>query len=172
MPHLPAALNLSVADIQRLIQDRRRSLRKLERKRAELQRKVDRLDRQIAALGGTASRHGRSGGTGSRASNESSLADTIAQVLGQAGGPLGIADVTEKVLASGYRTNSGNFKSVVSLNLTKDKTRFENVGRGIYQLRNGTAGRGEAEAERPRKRRKKRVKTKAEKGGGDGGGVE
>jgi hypothetical protein len=69
-----------------------------------------------------------------RVKNERSLIDTIGDVLGAAGGPVGVGDIVSGVLATGYRTNSDNFRNIVNQQLIKEK-KFQNAGRGLYQLR-------------------------------------
>jgi hypothetical protein len=45
------------------------------------------------------------------------------------------ADVTtDAVLATGYRSSSDNFRGIVNQMLIKDRKRFAQVERGIYQL--------------------------------------
>src|SRR4051812_914279 len=58
MPRTAAISNISLADLERMVQSRRKQLRKFERQRAKWQKKVDDVDRKIAALGGTAGRKG------------------------------------------------------------------------------------------------------------------
>jgi hypothetical protein len=125
--------NLSLADIDRMIQGRRKDLNKLHEKRKKLQRELDRYDRSIAAIGGSNGR-GLSSRAGRRPRNERSLRDTIAQVLEKVAGPTSVGDILDKVQASGYRSSSANFRLMVNLALMKDK-RFQRAGRGLYVLR-------------------------------------
>jgi hypothetical protein len=39
------------------------------------------------------------------------------------------------VQKSGYRSNSANFRSIVNQTLIKERKRFGQAGRGIYQLK-------------------------------------
>lgn len=163
MPRTSAISNMSLDDIQRLIQDRQKQIRKLEKQRAKFQKKVDQIDRQIVSLGGSAGRRGRGGG---RARNEVSLVEAIAQVLGQGSGPMGVGDITEKVQASGYRSNAANFRGLVNQTLIKDK-RFVSAGRGLYQMKGGSGGsekKGEGKAPRKKARRGRGRTKKATEG--------
>src|SRR4051812_19306398 len=110
------AFAMSVFDLQRMIQDRRRELRRLERLRARYQRKLYVLDRRIAAIGG----NGRGRG-GRRSRNDMSLPDAIANVLSRSLSPVGIGDIVEKVQAAGYRSGSANFRGIVNQALIKDR---------------------------------------------------
>jgi hypothetical protein len=149
MPRTAAISNLSVVDLQRMIDRRHSEMRKLEKQRAKWQKKVDAVDREIAALGGAPGRGGRGGGrgVGSRARNEMSLPDVIAQVLTRAGGPAAVGDIMDGVLAAGYRSNSANFRGIVNQALIKDK-RFTSAARGQYQIKAGKAAGGKAARKR------------------------
>src|SRR5687767_5713816 len=103
---VPSALGMSLSDLERMIDDGRRTLRKLERVRAKYQRKLDTVDRRIATIAGNAG--------GRRARNDVSLPDAIANVLSRASSPLGVGDILEKVQAGGYRSGSANFRGIVN----------------------------------------------------------
>jgi hypothetical protein len=124
---------LSLAALQKMIQSRQNDVAKLTRKRDKFQKRVDALDAQIAALAGGAG-GGGGGGRGSRARNDASLQDVIHQVLSKGGGPMSVGDILAKVEATGYRSNSANFRGIVNQTLIKDK-RFTSAGRGVYQLK-------------------------------------
>ena len=130
---------LSHAQLQKLMNSRRNDVARLSRKRDKLQKKLDALNGQIAALsGGALGRVGggtRGGGaTGTRARNEVSLQDAIHKVLFKSSSPMGVGDIVTKVEASGYRSNSSNFRGIVNQTLIKDK-RFTSSSRGMYQLK-------------------------------------
>lgn len=122
--------DLSLAALERLIAKRRHEIDRLLRRRRKLEGKIDRIDQQIAAMGGNAAAVGR---RGSRPRNAVSLIEAIVTVLEKAGKPLGVPEITEKVLATGYRSTSSAFKSIVNQTLIKDK-QFKNTARGIYGL--------------------------------------
>jgi hypothetical protein len=61
-----------------------------------------------------------------------SLNETMAEVLKTKGGPMKVAEIADAVLATGYKTNSANFRGIVNQTLIKDK-RFASTGaRGSY----------------------------------------
>jgi hypothetical protein len=135
-----ASPNFTIAQLEQLLQGRRSELSRLERQRSGIAKKLNRIDARIAALGGNG-RRGGGGGTGGgrmtaggRVRNEKSLNDTIEQVLGKNGKPMGVGDITDAVRAAGYRTNSANFRSIVNQTLIKDK-RFASSERGMYHLK-------------------------------------
>lgn len=127
MPRLSSSADMSLAQLEKLMNSRRKDLAKLTRQRLKVQKKLDSIDEKIAAIGGSA-------GGGRRARNEMSLQDLIHQVLSKAGGPMAVGDILAKVNAAGYRSNSANFRGIINQTLIKDK-RFVAAKRGVYRLR-------------------------------------
>jgi len=109
---------------------------KLEKRRAKLQKQLDKVESHIGALTGNG-RASSPRGAG-RVRNEVSLAEAVYHVLSGASAPMGIGEIADKVQASGYRSNSASFRTVVNVTLIKDK-RFAKAGRGLYQLKAGAA---------------------------------
>jgi septal ring factor EnvC (AmiA/AmiB activator) len=128
MPRPSTGTNLSLAALQSILESRREEVSKLKKQRAELQRKVDLLDRQIDRIEGD----GR-GGNG-RVRNTRSLNDTLAEVLRDGGKAMKVGDIVDAVKATGYRSNSANFRGIVNQTLIKDK-RFVAPERGMYQIK-------------------------------------
>lgn len=120
--------DLSIADLQRLLNRRRRQIDKLQRKREKLEKKLAVLDAAIVELGGSPS------GPGRRARNTLSLNEAIHQVLEKADRPLPVGDILEQVQRTGYRSSSANFRGIVNQTLIKDK-HFSAVQRGVYGLK-------------------------------------
>ena len=131
MPRPSSGTSLSLADLQQIMEDRRSDLNRLRKQRTKAQRELDQIDKQIAKIEGAG---GRRGGGNGRVRNEMSLNDTLEQVLRKAGKPLPVGDIVEAVQATGYRTNSANFRGIVNQTLIKD-ARFAATERGIYGLK-------------------------------------
>jgi hypothetical protein len=132
MARTPASSNLSLTQLERLLDRRRKDLAKLQRQRSKIQKRLDAIDTKIESIGGPFS--GRGGGRGSRARNSVSLQDAIHQILTKSGGPMSVGDIVDKVEATGYKSNSANFRGIVNQTLIKDK-RFTAPSRGVYQLK-------------------------------------
>ena len=127
--------NFNIAQLERVLEEKRSELNKLLRQRTELQKKVDQLDRQIERVeGGMNGARRAAGGAGSRPRNERSLLETMEGVLREAGKPMRVPEIMEAVLATGYRSGSDNFRGIVNQTLIKDK-RFGQVERGVYELK-------------------------------------
>lgn len=122
--------NLSLADLQSIIESRRSDLTRLRKQRTKFQRELDAIDRQIEKIEGA----GTGRGGGSRVRNAKSLNDTLEEVLRGNGKPMKVGDIVDAVKASGYRSNSVNFRGIVNQTLIKDK-RFNAPERGMYQLK-------------------------------------
>lgn len=127
MPRVSSSTEMSLAQLEKLMNSRRKDLAKLTRQRQKVQKKLDAIDEKIAAIGGSA-------GGGRRARNAMSLQDLIHQVLSKANGAMSVGDILNKVNAAGYRSNSANFRGIINQTLIKDK-RFVAAKRGMYQLK-------------------------------------
>ena len=134
--------NLTIAQLQRVLNDKQSELNKLHRQRANLQRRMDLIDRQIERLGGSVGGR-RGGGRGTRARNDQSLVEVIESVMRGSGKPMRVGEIVDAVQAGGYRSNSANFRGIVNQTLIKERKRFGQVERGLYQLKGGG---GEAKA--------------------------
>ena len=140
--------NFNIAQLERVLEEKRSELGKLQRQRSQLQKKLDRIDRQIDRVGGGmngSSRRGGAGGRGGRARNEHSLLETLEAVLRNGGKPMKVSEIMEAALASGYRSGSANFRGIVNQTLIKDK-RFGQVERGVYELKSGGESRKKKES--------------------------
>ena len=131
MARPPSLTNLSIAQLQQIIEDRKVDISRLERQRAKVARKLNQIDARIEALGGSSrSRNGTAG----RVRNAKSLPEMLVSVLSKGGKPMAVGDIADAVRSSGYKTKSGNFRGIVNQTLIKDK-RFTSAGRGVYQLK-------------------------------------
>src|SRR5437763_4818452 len=98
----PATAAFNIAQLERILHDRRTDLNRLERQRSELQRKLDGVERQIGKLNGGLRGRPRGGGGGGRARNEHSLVEVIESVM-RGGKPMRVGDIVDAVQAGGYR---------------------------------------------------------------------
>lgn len=132
----PATAGFNIAQLERILEDRRTEVSRLERLRSELRRKLDGVERQIAKLaGGLRGLRGRRGGT--RARNDVSLVEAIETAMRNAGKPMRVGDIVDAVQGAGYRSNSDNFRGIVNQTLIKERKRFAQASRGVYQLKGG-----------------------------------
>jgi hypothetical protein len=123
---------LTITDLERLLRKRRSALDELMRERAQLQRHADMLDAKIRLLAG---RSAVGNGGASRPRNAVSLVAALEQVLNKAHKPLGIGEILEKVQASGYHSTAVNFRGLINQTLIRERKRFANAGRGVYEIK-------------------------------------
>jgi hypothetical protein len=123
----------SVAELERALAARKRGSAKLLSKRARVAAQLADIDAELAALGirpdgGTVAVSG--GGGGSRPRNDKTLPEAMAAVM--KGKELRVRDIADAVLASGYRSSSANFTTIVSQALGRETKTFKKVSRGVY----------------------------------------
>ena len=140
------AKNLSIAELQRELSARQRSLSSLESKHKSLATRLQGLESEMVSIrGGGAGRmarrgrptkaaaasNGRSDGRSRRSKNPMTLPDSLAAAckLGSVVSPKKAAAL---VKANGYQTASKTFGIQVATTLAKDK-RFKRIGRGQYE---------------------------------------
>jgi hypothetical protein len=134
-----AGSNLSITQLESILQSRLAELQQLTKEHSKLSGQLAEIEKKIAALGGRAKGRGRIsgftngfGGGGVRMKNEKSLVETLDQVLGAASEPMKVGDIVEAVLKAGYHTTSDNFRGIVNQTLIKERRHFVSAGRGLY----------------------------------------
>ena len=147
MPRPNTGVNFNIVQLERILHDRKSELSKLERQREELRRKLDGLERQIVRLGGSGGRGLRGRIGGGRARNEHSLIETIETVMRDHGKPMRVGEILDAVSATGYRSNSANFRGIINQTLIKERKRFNQADRGVYALKG--AGGEKAKKDKP-----------------------
>jgi hypothetical protein len=134
-----SSATLNIAELERILNERKREVDKRVRRREKLQRQIDAIDVEITKLSGGElglgrGSNGSAGGPGSRAKNDKPLPDYIEEVLAKTGKPMRVGEIVEGVQGLGYKSNSQSFKNIVNQMLIKERKRFAQVDRGIYGL--------------------------------------
>ena len=138
MPNAPK--ELSVAVLERLLTKRRSLLDTLTRRRNQLRKNLEKIEQRIASLAG---RNG--GGPGKvtrrrkRPKNAKSLSQVVTELLSKNNTGYPLAKLSEKVLASGYKSGSSNFKNVLYQCLYNAPKIVHDSETGNYRLK-GWAG--------------------------------
>jgi hypothetical protein len=114
-----AALRAELARRQRGVASLHRKRTRLLKALAETEAKIREAGVALAGAGGRV-----------RPRNESSLADAIRNVI--KGKTMGVSEIAEAVLATGYQSGAANFRVIVNQTLLKNKSTFKKVGRGKY----------------------------------------
>jgi len=129
---------LSVADLQRLLERKQARLAALLKKRQSLQKTLAKVEKQIAGLEGSKSRSGtqkRRRKPGRRVKNARPLNVVVTEILSKTKAGLKVADLTVKVLATGYKSKSANFKNVVHQTLYNSDKIVRDKVTGKYRLK-------------------------------------
>jgi cell division septum initiation protein DivIVA len=135
--------NLSVTDLENLLQQRMTQLETLIEKRRNLQDQIAQLDREIHSVNGSGagpSRVSKSKVVAKpkrkrrRARNSVSLTSVVATVLAKHKKGLPTAEIESAVLATGYKTTSKNFRPMIYQTLAKMKEAKDVVYDGDAKL--------------------------------------
>ena len=132
-----AASELSVAELERMLSNRRKSLDSLTRERDELRRRLEIVEGRIAEIEGVG--NGRSPAPGrstaaTRAMNSKSLHMHVVEILARSKDGLALAELATAILDTGYKTHSTNFKNVLYQCLYNSKDVRHDASTGTYKL--------------------------------------
>lgn len=130
----PATLDsASVAELERALAARKRGAATLLKKRERIAAQLADIDNELSDLGirpdGSSVAAAGGGEGGRRPRNAQTLPEAMAAVM--KGSEMGIREIADAVLASGYQSSSANFTTIISQALGRDK-RFKKVSRGVY----------------------------------------
>lgn len=129
-----ALKDMSASDLkQELITRLREQIAKNEAENEALREQI----RQLTPGDAKSISGGRAGRSRTLAKNDMSLREVIAQVLREAGEPLRVKEIIERVRAAGYVSKAANFAGIVNISLSNNEEIFEKVGRGVYKVREG-----------------------------------
>jgi len=130
---------LSITALEGLLNRRKSRLKSLVQRRNKLQKNLDKVEGRIALLSGS------SGGTmksvarrlRKRPKNAKSLSQVVTEILSKSKTGFPLAKLAQKVLASGYKSNSSNFTNVLYQCLYNDSKIVHDGKTGNYRLKGG-----------------------------------
>ena len=128
--------DMPIAELERVLNIRKRDILALAKKRDKLKAELDEVERQLAEISGdsgTIKGHNRARYL-TRPKNEKSLRLTVFDVLKEHPKGLKISEIAQKVLDSGYKTNSANFNNVLYQCLYGTKEIQHNVETQLYRF--------------------------------------
>lgn len=129
------ATNLSVSDLERLLDSRRTQLDRLVKKRERLQRDLDRIQQKISGLEGARLARGpKRRKLGRRVKNAKPLRAYVLDVLGKSKKGFSLADLEQKVLEAGYQSKSAKFRTVLYQCLYNTEGIVHDENTGAYRL--------------------------------------
>jgi len=109
---------MTVAELERALEAKRAKLKKLIAQKEGLEKKLGTITAEIEQLGGASTtgkaRIKKSKTSGSvRLQNERTLKEVVTTLLTSYKDGLGLSDLAQKVLETGYKTSSTNFKNTL-----------------------------------------------------------
>lgn len=134
MPRLPK--EMTVAQLERALENKRLRLSELTTKREKLQKQLAKTESEIASLAG----RGVAEGTGvrrrrRRPKNAKSLRAYVLEILGRSKKGLTIAELDDRVQATGYKSKSRNFRNVLYQCLYNSEEIGQDKETGRYVLK-------------------------------------
>lgn len=140
--------DLSVAQLERLLTDKKGELATLGQQKTNLQAQLASVDKQLDSLQGAnapaaapaaapapARRKKKRGRRGKRPKNTQTLPEVVAGILGKTPKGLNLKDLVAAVLGSGYKTKAKNFSNVVYQCVYNAKTIYRDDKSGTHRLK-------------------------------------
>lgn len=104
--------DMTVAQLERLLESKKSTLDGLQKKREKLQKQLSAIEDKISAVGGVSlDRSFRK--PRKRPKNDRTLLEVVLDVLGQNKKGLSLADLSAACLETGYKTGSSKFENTV-----------------------------------------------------------
>lgn len=136
--------DLSVAQLEKLLSDKKGELATLGQKKANLQSQLASVDKALDSLKGAtapaaapapARRKKKRGRRGKLPRNAQSLGAAVTGILGKTPKGLSLKDLVAAVLGSGYKTKAKNFSNVVYQCVYNSKTIYRDEKSGTHRLK-------------------------------------
>lgn len=126
---------LTVTELERILAKRKKELEELLLRRDQLQQELAELDRHISELQGEKplDRPVSSSRTLARGRNPVSLRQTVISLLEDCKEGYTLADLSDKIIESGYQTSSKNFRNVLYQCLYNTPQIFHDPKTGTYR---------------------------------------
>jgi cell division septum initiation protein DivIVA len=124
----------SIADLERLLDEKKARLQDLVQERDRLQKELDKLDAQIQGAASVDSPLTRRPRGKRRQKNEMSLKAAVQQVLTKNKKGLSLADLETAVTDTGYRSGSINFRNVLYQAVYNSAEIGRDEKSGLYKL--------------------------------------
>ena len=150
-----AESEISVADLERILDARKSLVQELGKRRDALHKELAEIQEQLQGIVGTevklkksGAKRGRPPGTGKRGpgrprgsknrgarpKNERSLRDVISELLSKSKKGMTLEELTPKVVEAGYKSNSSNFSNMIYQNIYNSEGIVKDPETGCYSL--------------------------------------
>ena len=137
MPRGPSLSGMTITQLERILEQRRRQandLRRADKIQAQLNALDRRITRWMAAAAVLAAPDEMAAALAAARPKPAQPCRNHAGHPRKSSKPMSVGDILDAVLKSGYRTSSANFRGIVNQTLIKEK-RFGSAGRGLYQMK-------------------------------------
>ncbi len=104
---------MSVVELEKALSTKRDKINDYMSERDQILKELDRVEGKIRDLGGKVAGRKAQGRRGPRAKNEKPLWGYVEDILGRTKKGFTIEELEKRVLASGYKTKSNNFRNVI-----------------------------------------------------------
>ena len=134
---MPSTLkDCSVSDLERMLKSRKSELDSLIKKREKKQKELSVIEKRIKVLEGRKQAAGpkRRRKSRKRAKNAHSLRSTVTEVLSKNKNGIALDPLSKRILATGYKSNSGNFKNVLYQCLYNNTEFVHDKKTGLYSV--------------------------------------
>ena len=144
---MPSALKeCSVSDLERMLKTRKSELENLIKKREKRLKELSLMEKRIKVLEGRkrAADPKKRRTTRKRAKNAQSLRSTVTEVLSRNKSGIALDPLSKRILATGYKSNSGNFKNVLYQCLYNHDEFLHDKKTGFYRVNPKSSKNGSA----------------------------
>ena len=134
---MPSTLkDCSVSDLERMLKARKSELEILIKKREKKLKELSIIEKRIKVLEGRKQAAGRKRRKTSRkrVKNAQSLRSTVAEVLSKNKNGVALDPLSKRILATGYKSNSSNFKNVLYQCLYNNDQFIHDKKTGLYRV--------------------------------------
>lgn len=125
-----ASSDLTVAELEHMLNTRRSALQELNKRRAKVQKELNKIDAEIHSLTGASSRR-----RGRRTKNKLSLRETVLDLLKKNKKGYSLSEMSKLILDSGYKTASTNFRNVLYQCLYNTTGIYHDESSGTYRYK-------------------------------------
>ena len=134
---MPSTLkDCSVSDLERILKARKSELEILIKSREKKLKELSLIEKRIKVLEGRKQAAGRKKRrtTRKRVKNTHSLRSTVTDVLSKNKNGIALDPLSKRILATGYKSNSSNFKNVLYQCLYNHKEFVHDKKTGLYRV--------------------------------------
>ncbi|MDB5348506.1 MAG: hypothetical protein JWP89_6883 [Schlesneria sp.] len=124
----------SIADLERLLDEKKARLQSLVQERDRLQKELDKLDAQIQGAASVDGPLTRRSSRKRRLKNEMSLKAVIKEVLAKNKKGLSLSELETAVTETGYKSGSSNFRNVLYQAVYNSADIGRDEKTGLYKL--------------------------------------